>query len=79
MPHAIEARRFDSPIGKSNGEEDDEAATMDQGRHPHAEDHAARKDEDKRGQSWSRKSAQDDKWSFCLTAGTLCAANQERQ
>src|SRR6266478_416578 len=30
-------------------------------------------------QSRSRKSAQDDKWSFCLTAGTLCAANQERQ
>jgi Group II intron, maturase-specific domain len=23
-------------------------------------------------QSRSRKSAQDDKWSFCLTAGTLC-------
>ena len=22
--------------------------------------------------------AQDDKWSFCLTAGTLCPANQER-
>ena len=29
-------------------------------------------------QSWSRKSAQDDKWSFCLTTGTLCPANQER-
>jgi hypothetical protein len=26
-----------------------------------------------------RKSAQADKWSFCLTAGTLCPANQERQ
>jgi hypothetical protein len=25
------------------------------------------------------KSAQDDKWSFCLTAGTLCPANQEKQ
>ena len=25
-----------------------------------------------------RKSAQDDKWSFCLTAGTLCPVNQER-
>src|SRR3954468_19417058 len=25
-----------------------------------------------------RKFAQDDKWSFCLTAGTLCPANQER-
>ena len=25
-----------------------------------------------------RKSAQDDKWSFCLTVGTLCPANQER-
>jgi hypothetical protein len=31
------------------------------------------------GESWSRKSEQDDKWSFCLTAGTLCPANQERQ
>ena len=30
-------------------------------------------------QSRSRKSAQDDKWSFCLTAGTLCPTNQERQ
>jgi hypothetical protein len=29
-------------------------------------------------QSWFRKSAQDDKWSFCLTVGTLCPANQER-
>jgi adenylate cyclase len=29
--------------------------------------------------SWSRKSEQDDKWSFCLIAGTLCPANQERQ
>ena len=28
--------------------------------------------------SWSRKSGQDAKWSFCLTAGTLCPANQER-
>jgi hypothetical protein len=33
----------------------------------------------RRMESWSRKSGQDDKWSFCLTAGTLCAANQERQ
>ena len=31
------------------------------------------------GESWSRKSEQDDKWSFCLIAGTLCPANQERQ
>ena len=31
-----------------------------------------------RGKSRSRKSAQDDKWSFCLTAGTLWPANQER-
>ena len=31
------------------------------------------------GESWSRKSAQDDKWSVCLTAGTLCPANQEKQ
>jgi FAD binding domain len=29
-------------------------------------------------QRWSRKSAQADKWNFCLTAGTLCPANQER-
>jgi hypothetical protein len=29
-------------------------------------------------ESWSRKSAQEDKWSFCLTTGTLCPANQER-
>ncbi len=28
-------------------------------------------------ESWFRKSAQDDRWSFCLTAGTLCPANQE--
>ena len=26
-------------------------------------------------QSWSRKSEQGDKWSFYLTAGTLCPAN----
>jgi hypothetical protein len=25
-----------------------------------------------------QESEQDDKWSFCLTAGTLCPANQER-
>jgi hypothetical protein len=25
-----------------------------------------------------RKFAQDDKWNFCLTADTLCPANQER-
>jgi hypothetical protein len=30
------------------------------------------------GESRSRKSAQDDKWSFCLTAGRLWPANQER-
>ena len=29
------------------------------------------------GESWPRKSAQEDRWSFCLTAGTLCPANQE--
>jgi hypothetical protein len=29
------------------------------------------------GQSRLRKSAQGDRWSFCLTAGTLCRANQE--
>jgi hypothetical protein len=29
-------------------------------------------------ESWSGKSAQGDKWSFCLTAGTLCLPNQER-
>jgi hypothetical protein len=32
-----------------------------------------------KSKSWSRKSVQDDKWSFCLTAGTLWPANQERQ
>jgi NAD(P)-dependent dehydrogenase (short-subunit alcohol dehydrogenase family) len=31
-----------------------------------------------RGKSRSRKSAQDDKWNFCLMAGTLWPANQER-
>ena len=30
-------------------------------------------------QSRPQESEQDDKWSFCLTAGTLCPANQERQ
>jgi hypothetical protein len=29
------------------------------------------------GKSRLRKSAQDDKWNFCLTAGTLCLPNQE--
>jgi Primase C terminal 2 (PriCT-2)/Bifunctional DNA primase/polymerase, N-terminal len=33
---------------------------------------------EKYNQSRSRKSAQGDKWSFCLTAGTLWPANQER-
>jgi hypothetical protein len=28
--------------------------------------------------SWPHESGQDDKWSFCLTGGTLCPANQER-
>ena len=32
----------------------------------------------KLAESRSRKSAQDDKWSFCLTAGTLWPANQGR-
>jgi CRP/FNR family cyclic AMP-dependent transcriptional regulator len=32
----------------------------------------------KEGKSWPHESGQDDKWSFCLTAGTLCRANQER-
>jgi len=32
-----------------------------------------------RAESRPQESAQDDKWSFCLTAGTLCPANQERQ
>ena len=32
-----------------------------------------------RAQSRPRESEQGDKWSFCLTAGTLCPANQERQ
>jgi uncharacterized protein len=30
-----------------------------------------------KGQSRPRKSGQDDRWSFCLTAGTLCPSNQE--
>jgi hypothetical protein len=30
------------------------------------------------GQSWLRKFEQGGKWSFCLTAGTLWPANQER-
>jgi hypothetical protein len=30
-------------------------------------------------ESRPQESEQDDKWSFCLTAGTLCPANQERQ
>ena len=30
-------------------------------------------------ESWSRKSGQEDRWSFCLTAGTLCPTNQETQ
>jgi alpha/beta hydrolase family protein len=34
--------------GKSDGEEDEEAETVDQGRHPDAEEHGAREDEDKR-------------------------------
>jgi predicted aldo/keto reductase-like oxidoreductase len=29
-------------------------------------------------ESWLRKFEQGDKWSFCLTAGTLWPANQER-
>ena len=28
-------------------------------------------------QSWPRKFGQGDRWSFCLTAGTLCPPNQE--
>src|SRR6267378_2061233 len=34
--------------GKRNGEEDEEPATVDQGRRPGAEDHGAREDEDER-------------------------------
>jgi hypothetical protein len=30
-------------------------------------------------ESRPQESEQDDKWSFCLTAGTLCPANQEKQ
>jgi hypothetical protein len=30
------------------------------------------------GYKWLRNFAQDDKWNFCLTAGTLVPANQER-
>ena len=32
-----------------------------------------------RPESRPQESEQDDKWSFCLTAGTLCPANQEKQ
>ena len=32
----------------------------------------------RRGKSWRRKSVQADRWSFCLTAGRLLPANQER-
>jgi hypothetical protein len=31
------------------------------------------------GKSRPQESERDDKWSFCLTAGTLCPANQEKQ
>ncbi len=31
-----------------------------------------------RTESWSRKFAQRDRWSFRLMAGTLCPSNQER-
>ena len=41
--------------------------------------HALREPAVHGGESRLRKSAQDDKWSFCLTAGTLCPTNQERQ
>ena len=30
------------------------------------------------GKRWPQESAQDDKWSFCLRAGTLWPRNQER-
>ena len=30
------------------------------------------------GKKWFRNFAQGDKWIFCLTAGTLVPANQER-
>ena len=30
-------------------------------------------------QSRPQESERDDKWSFCLTAGTLCPVNQEKQ
>ena len=33
----------------------------------------------KDAESRPQESEQDDKWSFCLTAGTLCPANQEKQ
>jgi hypothetical protein len=34
---------------------------------------------DGRLQNRPQESERDDKWSFCLTAGTLCPANQEKQ
>ena len=36
-------------------------------------------DSDPDGRAGLKKSERDDKWSFCLTAGTLCPANQEKQ
>ena len=37
------------------------------------------KSQDELRESRPQESEQDDKWSFCLTAGTLCPANQEKQ
>ena len=45
----------------------------------HTLDHHRRVERNGRSQSRPNESGQDDKWSFCLTAGTLCPANQERQ
>jgi hypothetical protein len=36
-----------------------------------------KKQERAREERWRRKSGQDDRWNFCLTAGTLCPTNQE--
>jgi hypothetical protein len=32
-----------------------------------------------RGQSWSRKSAQDDKWNFCLTAAIFAVNRRDHE
>jgi hypothetical protein len=45
---------------------------------PNADEWLAADEQSLAFKSRPRKSAQDDKWNFCLTAGTLWPANQER-